>query len=235
MTQMRGNDSTIFMSDLSEEEIDYICQQITPHKIRSYFKRYPKEFNKIFPGFRVTHLSDESTIMLVRKNIMKDFIALFIRKQLDEWRQEIEEYRTMLEEKGETPQKAILNTIPQSVFAGNVRLFFKVTGEHEQFTEEYITLAESALQLLSEKENEVKNRIETLDGSTDKRTEKSEIEILKDKQNELSGQITRLEQKLEAEKTAHSEAEKAEYGIGVLFRIIRIHLEIIYICSTIAV
>ena len=135
MTQIRENDSVISMSDFSEEEIDYICQQITPCKIRAYFKRYPKEFNKIFPGFRVTHLSDESTILLIRKNIMKDFIASFIRKQLDEWRQEIEEYRTRLEEQGETPQKAILNTIPKSVFAGNVRLFFKVTGEQEQFTE----------------------------------------------------------------------------------------------------
>lgn len=214
MTQIRENDSVISMSDFSEEEIDYICQQITPCKIRAYFKRYPKEFNKIFPGFRVTHLSDESTIMLVRKNIMKDFVASFIRKQLDEWRQEIEEYRTRLEEKGETPQKAILTTIPKSVFAGNVRLFFKVIGEQEQFTEEYIALAESALQLLRETENGAKNRIETLDDSTEKSAEKSEIEILKEKQNELSGQISRLEQVLKAEKIACSEAEKAKVDLS---------------------
>ena len=148
MTQMKENDPVLSISDLSEEEIDYICRQITPYRIRTYFKRYPKEFNKIFPGFRVTHLSDESTIMLVRKNITKDFVASFIRKQLDGWRQEIEEYRKVLEKKGESPQMAMLNTIPRSVFAGNVGLFFKVTGEYEQFWEEYIALAESALQLL---------------------------------------------------------------------------------------
>ena len=226
MTQIRENDSImdskesfhhqdsamISISDLSEDEIDYICQQITPNRIRTYFKRYPKEFNKIFPGFRVTHLSDESTVMLVRKNIMKDFIASFIRKQLGEWRQEIEEYRRGLEEKGESPQRAMLNTIPQSVFAGNVCLFFKVTGEHEQFTEEYIALTESALQLLNEKENGEKNRIETLEGNTGERAENSEIEALKE--NELSDQITRLEQALEVEKTAHSEAEKAMVGLS---------------------
>lgn len=212
MTQMRENDSIFSISDFSEEEIDYICQQITPHKIRAYFKRYPKEFNKIFPGFRVTHLSDEKTVMLVRKNIMNDFIASFIRKQLDEWRQEIEEYRRGLEEKGESPQRAMLNTIPQSVFAENVYLFFKVTGEHEQFTEEYIALTESALQLLNEKENSEKNRIETLDGNTEERAENSEIETLKE--NELSDQITRLEQALEEEKTAHSEVKKEMVGLS---------------------
>lgn len=57
MTQLRENDSVLSISDLSEEEINYICRQITPYRIRAYFKRYPKEFNKIFPGFRVTHLS----------------------------------------------------------------------------------------------------------------------------------------------------------------------------------
>ena len=58
MIQMKENDSVFSIANLSEEEIDYICQQITPHRIRLYFKRNPKEFNKIFPGFRVTHLTE---------------------------------------------------------------------------------------------------------------------------------------------------------------------------------
>lgn len=214
MMQMKEKDSFFSIADLSEEEIDYICQQITPHKIRSYFKRNPKEFNKIFPGFRVTHLTDENTIMLVKKNITKDFIASFIRKQLDNWRREIGEYQRMLEEKGESHQRAILNTIPQSVFVGNVRLFFKVIGEYEQFTEEYIALAESALQLLYEKGNEEKNRSEVSDDGTENKAEKSEMEALKENQNELSEQITTLEQVLEAEKAAHSEAEKEMDGLS---------------------
>lgn len=212
MTQIGEND-LISISDLSEDEIDYICQQITPNRIRAYFKRYPKEFNKIFPGFRVTHLSDDNTIMLVRKNILKNFITSFIRKQLGSWNQEIEEYRKSLEEKGESPQMAMLNTILQSVFAGNVHLFFKVTGEYEQYSKEYIALVESALQLLSAKENEEKNTTEISEHRMEERAENSEIEVLKEKENKLSNEITRLQQALEMEKADHSEAEKAMVGL----------------------
>lgn len=208
MIQTREND-LISISDLSEEEINYICQQITPNRIRAYFKRYPKEFNKIFPGFRVTHLSDDNTIMLVRKNITKDFVTSFIRKQLGIWSQEIEEYRKELEEKGESPQRAMLKTIPQSVFVGNVRLFFKVTGEYEQYSEEYIALVESVLQLLNAKESEEKNTTEILEYRAEESAEHSEIKVLKEKENELSDEITRLRQVLEMEKATHSEAEKA--------------------------
>ncbi len=214
MTQMWENDSIISISELSEEEVDYICRQITPYRIRAYFKRYPKEFNKIFPGFRVTHLSDESIIMLVRKNVKKDFVASFIRKQLDEWKQVIEEERKTLEEKGESPQRAMLNIISQSVFAGKVSLFFKVTGEYEQFSEEYIALAESALQLLNEKEQKEKNTNGLLNRGTEEGAGNSEIKALKEKENELSDQIIRLEQALEVEKTAHSEVKKAMDGLS---------------------
>ena len=185
MTQLRENDSVLSSSDLSEEEIDYICGQITPYRIRAYFKSYPKEFNKIFPGFRVTHLSDESTTMLVRKYIKNDFIASFIRKQLDEWGQKIEEERKTFEEKGESPQRAMLNAIVKSGFAGNVSLFFKITGEYEQFSEEYIALAESAVYLLQDKESGEENRDEALEDGTEERAEESEIEALKGKQKEL--------------------------------------------------
>lgn len=212
MTRMRENDFNTSLSELSEEEIDYICQQITPYKIRAYFKRYPKEFNKISPGFRVTHFSDENTIVLVKNNIKKDFVASFIRKQLDEWRREINEYRKTLEEKGESPSMAMLNTIPRSVFAGNVGLFFKVTGAYEEFSEEYIALVESALQLLNKKENGEKNRIEDLENNAEKRVENSKIEAMQE--NELSNQITRLEQALEVEKNAHSEMEKEMVGLS---------------------
>jgi hypothetical protein len=214
MTQLRENDSVLSISDLSEEEINYICRQITPYRIRAYFKRYPKEFNKIFPGFRVTHLSDESTTMLVRKYIKNDFIASFIRKQLDEWGQKIEEERKTFEEKGESHQRAMLNAIVKSGFAGNVSLFFKITGEYEQFSGEYIALAESAVYLLQNKESGEENRDEALEGGTEERAEESEIEALKGKQKEISDQITELEQALEAEKTAHFEAEKEIVGLS---------------------
>ena len=52
------------VSDFSEEEIDYICQKITPRKIRAHFRHNPDKFNKIFSGFRVASISDDSIISL---------------------------------------------------------------------------------------------------------------------------------------------------------------------------
>ena len=115
----------ILVNDLSEEEIEYICMKITPRKISSYFKRHPQEFNKIRRGSRATSLSDDMTVMLVRKNITKDFVASFITEKIDVWRMEIERCRRMKEEKGESKSIALLEAILQSVFEGNVTLFFK--------------------------------------------------------------------------------------------------------------
>ena len=148
----------ILVNDLSEKEIEYICMKITPRKIRVYFQRHPQEFNKIRPGSRAASLSDDMTVMLVRKNIAKDFIASFITKQLDVWRLEIEKYQKMQEEKGKSRSIALLETIFQSVFRENVGLFFKVTGE--PCYKEYIALREAALQLLNEKKKREEISIE---------------------------------------------------------------------------
>ena len=111
----------VLVDDFSKEEIEYICMKITPRKIRAYFQRHPQEFNKIRRGSRATSLSDDMTVMLVRKNITKDFVASFITEKIDVWRMEIERCRRMKEEKS----IALLEAILQSVFEGNVTLFFK--------------------------------------------------------------------------------------------------------------
>ena len=108
----------------------------------------------------------------------------------------------------------MLNAILKSGFAGNVSLFFKITGEYEQFSEEYIALAESAVYLLQDKESGEENRDEVLEGGTEEGAEESEIESLKEKQRELFNQIIGLEQSLEAEKAARSEAEKEMAGVS---------------------
>ena len=163
----------ILVNDLSEEEIEYICMKITPRKIRVYFQRHPQEFNKIRPGSRAVSLSDDLTVMLVRKNITKDFIASFITKQLDVWRLEIEKYLKIQEEKGKSRSIALLETIFQSVFQENVGLFFKVTGE--PYSKEYITLMEAALQLLNENKKSEEISIETLKSETEEEVKRGEI------------------------------------------------------------
>ena len=52
LQQILKGKGRILMDDFSEEEIEYICMKITPKKIRAYFQKYPKEFNKIRSGSR---------------------------------------------------------------------------------------------------------------------------------------------------------------------------------------
>ena len=190
----------ILVDDFSQEEIEYICMKITPKKIRAYFQKYPKEFNKVRPGSRAASLSDDTTVMLVRKNITKDFVASFIIKQLDIWRLEIERYQRMQEEKGKSRSIALLETILQSVFEENVTLFFKVIGE--PCSKEYIALTEAALQLLGEKIS-----IESLKSETEEGVKSGEITELKEKVKNLTAQTVRLEQEVETEKVLHSKTQ----------------------------
>ena len=111
LQQILKGKGRILMDDFSEVEIEYICMKITPKKIRAYFQKYPKEFNKIRSGSRAASLSDDTTVMLVRKNITKDFVASFITKQLDVWKLEIERCRKMQEEKGKSRSIALLEAI----------------------------------------------------------------------------------------------------------------------------
>ena len=211
------------VSDFSEEEIDYICQKITPRKIRAHFRHNPDKFNKIFSGFRVASISDDSIISIVKKNITKDFVASFIRKQLSSWVQETSGYRKSLETGGESCERAMLHAIVQSEFEGNVRLYFKVTGEYQNYTEEYIALVENVLEILKEKVEEAregKSKAEEAregkskaEGARDEKAENEqasnfEIKALLEKEKELSGQIIRLQQELEREKAARYEEEK---------------------------
>ena len=152
-----------------------------------------------------------SSISIVKKNITKDFVASFIRKQLSSWVQETSGYRKSLETGGESCERAMLHAIVQSEFEGNVRLYFKVTGEYQNYTEEYIALVENVLEILKEKVEEAregKSKAEEAregkskaEGARDEKAENEqasnfEIKALLEKEKELSGQIIRLQQEL---------------------------------------
>lgn len=205
LQQAPAKKNEITAIDLSAQEIEYICGQITPKEIRIYFQRYPQEFAKIRPGIRATSLPDDMTIQLVTKNISKRFISSFINKHLSAWRQEIKEYQSILEKKGESHQRALLNTITHSVFGENVSLFFKVTGK--SCSEEYVALMEEAMLLLKEKQRQEENLTEVSEGKKEENAKDLEIKRLQGKINHLSSQTVKLNQEFETEKNAYLETQ----------------------------
>lgn len=191
--------------DLSVQEIEYICGQITPKAIRTYFQQYPQEFAKIRPGIRATSLPDDMTIQLVTKNISKRFISSLINKHLSVWAKEIKEYQNVLEKKGESHQKALLKTIAQSVFGENVPLFFRVTGK--SCSEEYVELMEAAMLLIKENQKQEGNLTEVSKGEKEESAKDLEIENLQSKISHLSNQTVNLRHEFEIKKNAYLETQ----------------------------
>lgn len=137
-----------FMSYLTEDDIEYICQIITSKSIRGYFQKNSKEFSKIRPGFRAASLSDAEAIKLVCKYITRPFINDFVEDRIAKWVHQIEEYRKGLEKQGMPLEEALLKTIPECVFSGNVELFFKLSCK--DLSQETIKFIVAALNLQAE-------------------------------------------------------------------------------------
>ena len=147
----------VLLSNLSQEEIKYICDRIPTVAARLYFQKNSKEFTKIRPGFRAETLSDADTRSILSRNAGKQFIAIFIEKMVSDWVEQIEQQINSLEEEGYTTGEALLQAIPESVFCDSSELYFKVLNiKHD---DEYLNLFRDALSLIQKGEEARENLI----------------------------------------------------------------------------
>ncbi len=70
------------ISELSNDEIKYICEHMSLPSVRYCFQKNPKEFNKIRPGFTVKKMTDDETLSFLIKYVNKPFWKNF-KKILD--------------------------------------------------------------------------------------------------------------------------------------------------------
>ena len=134
---------------LNEEEIHYICSAIPLRDTISYFQRNPKKFAKIMPGFRAKSLNNKDRVdSLLFRCYNQHFISSYIEKQIDTWLVRIQELISKKMEAGDSKDLALIYTLPDSCFAENVELFFKLTDE--AYSEEYIELLNSAIHAMKE-------------------------------------------------------------------------------------
>ena len=66
-----------YLIDLTEEDIRYVCSAIPYQETTSYFKRYPKEFAKLRPGFRVKSLTKEMVSRTLYEFRTRDFVSTY--------------------------------------------------------------------------------------------------------------------------------------------------------------
>lgn len=148
---------------LTEDETRYICERMSLPDVRYYFQRYPKEFNKIRPGFTAKKMTDESTVAFLVKYANKPFIQVLINYVVTMWLSQIQENCDLLQKQGYSSGEALLKTIPDCVFCDRIELYFKLT--EREYTDDYLKLLCDALSLikktsdivLEEKNTELQN------------------------------------------------------------------------------
>lgn len=138
-----------YLPTMTEDEIKYVCSVIPLHESVRYFKRYPKDFAKVMPGFRAISLKNQEQVsaMLFRSR-NQPFISSFIEKHINRWLDEIQREITLITDKGESKESAWLQTLPFCFFIDDIGIFFKLVGE--EHSEEYIFLLSQSIRRIKE-------------------------------------------------------------------------------------
>lgn len=134
------------ISELSKEEIKYICEHMHLPDVRFYFQKNPKEFNKIKPGFTVKKMTDDAILSFLIKYANKPYVQTLIQNVVKQWLSEIQENCDSLEKSGFSAGEAILKTVPNCVFCDKIELYFKLI--EQEYNDDYLRLLSDALTLI---------------------------------------------------------------------------------------
>lgn len=210
-----------YLLDLTKEEIKYVCTVIPFKEVSAYFRRYPKEFTKLKPGFRVKSLNEDTVSRTLYDFRNRDFIASFLIKHIDRWIEEIDGELAKALENGLDQEAAYVDVLSRSFFSGNVALFFKIKGEEK--SEDYLKVMGSAVfyqsahQKTAEEElDSLKKRDLELTGIQEElknriSDEKQKVEKLRKKEAELKNELKEKIEQLELEQERNSRlSEKAD-------------------------
>lgn len=132
-----------YLLDLTKEELKYICSEIPFQETVAYFRRYPKEFTKLRPGFRVKSLTQLDVVKILYDFRNRDYIASFIVKHINRWIEEIEDELSHKINKGMDTEMAYIDVLSRSFFAKNVPLYFKIREEEK--SQEYLEVLGAAI------------------------------------------------------------------------------------------
>lgn len=137
-----------YLPMMTEDEIKYVCSVIPHHDSVAYFRRFPKDFAKIMPGFRAESLKDHERVSAVLfRNRNTQFVYSFIENHISRWMDEIKKEIKSRTDKGESKESSWLNTLPFCYFVDNISIYFKLIGQ--EYSEEYISLLSESIKLIS--------------------------------------------------------------------------------------
>lgn len=181
-----------YLIDLTKEEIKYVCTVIPFKEVSAYFRKYPKEFTELKPGFRVKSLNEDTVIRTLYDFRNRDFIASFLIKHIEQWIEEIDGELAKALEHGLDQEAAYIDVLSRSFFSRNVDLFFKIKGEEK--SEDYLKVMGSAVSYQS----------------AHQKTDEEELDSLKKKHQELTGIQEELKNRISDEEKNAENLRKKE-------------------------
>lgn len=135
---------------LTEEEYLKICSVIPHNLISDYFKKNPKEFSKIRPGFRPSSVQNKDAIKLLVTHRDHDFVYSFVEKIVNKWLKEIQNAVQDYKNKGESEITSYIHTLYQSFFSDNVSAYFKLIDK--DYNEDQLEMISNLVMLLKNTE-----------------------------------------------------------------------------------
>lgn len=142
---------------LTDSEVEYLCELITPKEIKLYFQKKPAAFAELQSGFRAMALTDQRAIDLIVRNRQKSFVATFLNSFIEICLKDIHEQIESIQESGATTDEALIQALASShVFSSHIELYFKMEGH--SVTEEQISFINAAVSLLCAKNTEIEGK-----------------------------------------------------------------------------
>lgn len=178
-----------YLPMMTKEEIKYVCSVIPPQESVRYFKRYPKDFAKVMPGFRAISLRKQEQVSgVLFRSRNQPFISSFFEKHISRWLEEIQREISSIIDKGESKETAWLQILPFCFFIDDIRIFFKLTGEEQ--SEEYISLLSQSIRRIRDLDVEGKKLNKALNDK------KQEQVLLKDEIKRVQADLEKSGKKL---------------------------------------
>jgi len=178
-----------YLPMMTEDEIKYVCSVIPLQQSVQYFKRYPKDFAKVMPGFRATSLKNQDQVSVVLfRNRNQPFVFTFIEENINCWIDEIQGEISRIRKEGESKESAWIKTLPFCFFVDDISIFLKLVGE--ELSKEDISVLEQGIRKIRDLDIEYK-KLKDLLGKSE-----SQQECLKEKNMKLQDEREALEKKL---------------------------------------
>lgn len=171
-----------YLSQLTEEEVRYICKKIPLKKVIAYCRQHPRSFAKIMPGFRARAIAKYGSDRLLFKNRNNAFVASFIERHINEWLAHVEEDVEKCVANGDSEDLAFIRSLPHSFFDDNVSLYFKLLGEERP--EPYLSLLEVTVKEIKEINEQQRTLAASLDGL------RKELDLSASTQKELQEKLS---------------------------------------------